>query len=566
MSGELLGENMKKHGKIWLCTILLVIMMAPRILAVAFEERKPRDEKSVLVPRGARPMLKEEYPRRQLVVERIKARHQHAVNISFVRSWNTAAVTAVAATQGSQDLAPNDYEFGIALHSQRLRVGSLRNREYFKKETEGFPEGWYRPFRTVDEFNRPTGYMSTNFVHIAAKKTGRIYDAYRDFSYRVNGILNAVGAEKKQFTAMARRDMNQLRVVDGATQSRIRNTASMDYKIPGRKPDSVAFHGESVWSTLVDATGRDLRYISGIGIFNSGRELRPDFNVDLEAKLKISTLREHTQSPEPKVLELRKSGSLQVANTVALTRFLRLRLDVAGLYDSRYKGYFMPKVELALMPKVFHASLGVRRHVAVPDRDRLYWSSKLVKVNDELEPEAFWEAYASLGADIIARLKFVAEASYSRPESRVSWRQLPGYVWEPVNIKTSEALKAQASLLIELLGSLGTFGSVRYDYFDTQSFDPRIGADVGLFYGDLFRGAMVLGASYWDFKPLESAESPENPILVYVRISKSIRRVVNIFIDGRYTINREDLEYYCGMPQAGRIVSFGMNIVFGGLN
>jgi hypothetical protein len=37
-------------------------------------------------------------------------------------------------------------------------------------------------------------------------------------------------------------------------------------------------------------------------------------------------------------------------------------------------------------------------------------------------------------------------------------------------------------------------------------------------------------------------------------------------VDGRYAINREDLVYYRGMPQAGRIISLGANVVFGGLD
>ena len=41
---------------------------------------------------------------------------------------------------------------------------------------------------------------------------------------------------------------------------------------------------------------------------------------------------------------------------------------------------------------------------------------------------------------------------------------------------------------------------------------------------------------------------------------------MSIFVEGRYTINDENVVYYRGMPQAGRIVSAGANIVFGGLD
>ena len=57
----------------------------------------------------------------------------------------------------------------------------------------------------------------------------------------------------------------------------------------------------------------------------------------------------------------------------------------------------------------------------------------------------------------------------------------------------------------------------------------------------------------------------EDLSFVYGRINKSIRRVVNVFIEGRYTFSDEFVRYYRGMPQAGRIVSVGANMVFGGL-
>ena len=126
-----------------LIALLLLTIVASQVFSEAFEERKPRDEKTILVPKGARPMLKEEYPRTQLVVDRIKARHAHVTSIPFHRSWNTAAITALTGTEIEEEpeLA-RDYELGFALHSQRIRMGAVRNKEYFQRETEGFPEGF----------------------------------------------------------------------------------------------------------------------------------------------------------------------------------------------------------------------------------------------------------------------------------------------------------------------------------------------------------------------------------------------------------------------------------------
>jgi hypothetical protein len=41
------------------CTLFLLIIIVSHAFPVAFEEKKPRDEKAVLVPKGARPLLKE---------------------------------------------------------------------------------------------------------------------------------------------------------------------------------------------------------------------------------------------------------------------------------------------------------------------------------------------------------------------------------------------------------------------------------------------------------------------------------------------------------------------------
>ncbi len=129
-------------------------------------------------------MLKEEYPRRQLAVERIKARHTPSLIIPFVRSWNTAALTVLRGIEMEEEpeLDPNDFELGFALHSQRLRVGALRNREYFQRETEGFPERWYRPLDIRDNLDSSEGYMATSFVHLAAKRSRRVYTGHADFA------------------------------------------------------------------------------------------------------------------------------------------------------------------------------------------------------------------------------------------------------------------------------------------------------------------------------------------------------------------------------------------------
>ena len=164
--------EMKIYRNSLLCTLFLLTIIACQAFPVAFEERRPRDERAILVPRGARPMVKEEYPRGQLVVDRIKARHSHVLIIPFSRSWNTAAITAMTGIEMEEEpwIERNDFELGFALHSQRLRVGSLRNREYFQKETEGFPEGWYRPLQSTDHIVRPKGYTNTTFIHLAAKR------------------------------------------------------------------------------------------------------------------------------------------------------------------------------------------------------------------------------------------------------------------------------------------------------------------------------------------------------------------------------------------------------------
>ena len=78
--------GVKRYREALFCIFLLLTIMAYQAFPVAYEERKPRDEKAILVPKGARPMVKEEYPRSQLVVDRIKARHGNVLTIPFSRS------------------------------------------------------------------------------------------------------------------------------------------------------------------------------------------------------------------------------------------------------------------------------------------------------------------------------------------------------------------------------------------------------------------------------------------------------------------------------------------------
>ena len=563
---------MKIYRNVLFYTLFLLIIIASQALPVAFEKKTPRYEKVILVPKGARPALKEEYPRKQLVVDRIKARHSHVLNIPFARSWNTAAFTAMTGTELEEtpEIQRSDFELGFALHSQRLKVGAQRNKEYFQRETEGFPEGWYRPLNLMEHINRPRGYTDTTFIHLAAKRLRRKYMGYRDFSDRTYGILNVVMKQNKELTFMARRDMDRFRAEGTSTQPRVRNTASIRHKSPGKGANNLELRGGSIWSSLTDAIGRDFRYVSGFGTAAWIRNLRPDLDLDLKAELQILTFRDKiyksTGKLESRTLETRKSGSVEVFWVILPSDFVRLRVGASGLYDSIHKGYLMPGIKLSLTPKVVQVSAGFRRRAVLPDHDELYWTSKFVKVNENLLPESFWEAYGSLNVDLIARLALLAEASYSRPESRVTWKQLSKYVWQPVNTETSEALTGQASFTLNLIGDLSTFAGLKYQHFDDQLYDPEITADAGISYGSSSRGSITLGASFWEFQPLALTEPTEKIILAHGRINKSLFNVVNIFIDGRYTFNGEDVLYYRGMPQAGRIVSVGANIVFGGLD
>jgi len=557
-----------KHAKI-LLTLLLLTIIASQAFSEAFEEKKPEEEKTILVPKGARPVLREEYPRTQLVVDRIKARHTGVLIIPFQRSWNTAAITALTGTEIEENPEiGNDYELGFALHSQRMRMGSMRNKEYFQKETEGFPEGWYWPLTSEEYIDRAKGYMSTTFVHLAAKRMRRKYTDsqdvdYQDFADRIGGILNVVMLKKHQLTFMANRDMQNIGIETTEAQlpQRAKNVAGIAYSMPGEGLNKIKIDAGSTWSVINDSEDRDFRYISGYGSAEWGRDLRPDFGVEIKAKSQILTLRD----VEIDEWDTREYGSLGVTAVISPSSFLKLKVKLAGLYDSEYEGYITPGLEIAITPNIVRFSVGLRKLAILPDHDEIYWPSKLILVNNDLKPESFWEVYTSLGLDIIARLRFLAEVTYSQPESRITWDQLPGYVWKPINVKTSEALKGEASFTINLVGSLSTFASFRYQHFDTQLFDPEISTTGGFSYGSPIRGSITLGASFWNFQLLEDAE-PDNFTFAYLRINKTIRKVVNIFIDGRYTFEHDDVLYYRGMPQAGRIVSAGANIVFGGLD
>ncbi len=202
----------------------------------------------------------------------------------------------------------------------------------------------------------------------------------------------------------------------------------------------------------------------------------------------------------------------------------------------------------------------------MPDYDELYWNSKFIKINESLQPENFWEAYGSLNIDIITRLRLRTQASYSRPESRITWEQLPGYIWQPVNKPTEYAITGEASLEINLVRDFNIFSNYKYQRFDKQYFDPENLINAGISYGNALVGSITLGGCFWNFQPINTTESPEEIIFAYLRINKSLKRVINVFVDGRYTIDREDVTYYRGIPQAGRIISVGVNIVFGGLD
>jgi len=578
-----------------LSSLILFIIMSTDAFPVPFEEKNPRDEKNILVPKGARPVLKEEFPRGQLVVDRIKARHRYELSIPFARAWNTAAITVVTGIQENPDLW-NNRESGFAIHNQRLRIGAVKNKEYFQKETAGFPEGKYWPMPLLDSIYRSTGYLSSTFIHLAFKQIRNTYTGivnnenvdYIESSDRLGGIINAMIRQNQNLNLMAQRNSHTFQSVlpligvtrtDNATeQTQIRNTAGISYKIPGESGNKLELSGNSIWSTLTDANQNDFSYVSGTVFSELERKLRDGLNVNFKTRLKIQNLTDQTVRGNSETIETRESVLLDVSNIATPASFAKLTLNAAGLYDSKYKAYVIPNVEIVLGPKAFQLGAGYRRNVLLPDYDDLYSEAKSAIVNNSLKPEDFWEAYGLLNINVITRIKLNATASYSRPESRMTWVQLFDHVWEPLNIKTSEAIVGEASLELNLIKSFNIFGSYKYQRFDNQLFEPENMANAGIYLGRPLSGTITIGGCFWNYQPTPfnresldpssiKVDSPkEDIIFVYLRLSKSFYRMVNLFIDGRYTLDREDVIYYRGIPQAGRIISVGANIVFGGLD
>lgn len=578
--------RMRKYVLV-LSSLILFIIMSTYAFSVPFEEKNPRDEKSILVPKGAHPVLKEEFPRGQLVVDRIKARHRFELSIPFARAWNTAALTVVADIQEEPDLW-NNRESGFAIHNQRLRVGAVKNKEYFQRETAGFPEGRYCPLPLLDSVYRSTGYMSSTFIHLAFKQLRSKYTEaihnedvnYVESSDRLGSLINVLIKQNQNLNLMAQRNSQTLQMDNATDQIQTRNTAGISYKKPGEGGSKLELQGSSIWSSLTDAIDRDFSYISGTTFTELERKLTEGLNVNFKTKLKIQNLSDKTVRSNTETLETRKSVLLDVSNIATPSSFASLKLNAAGLYDSKYKAYVIPDVEVGLGPKVFQLSAGYRRKVTLPDFDELYGGAKSVIVNDLLKPEDFWEAYGSLSINVITRIKLLASASYSRPESRIAWVQFSNHIWEPMNINTSEAIVGEASMELNLVKSFNIFGSYKYQQFNNQLFEPENMVNAGVYIGRPLSGTITIGGCFWNYQPTQIVKESldtsssylkvENPkediVFVYLRISKSFYRMVNLFIDGRYTLDREDVIYYRGVPQAGRIISVGANIVFGGLD
>jgi len=544
---------------------ILFVTSVSQVFPVTIEEKMPLEEKMILVPKGAQPILKEEYPQGQLVVDRIKARHRYALSIPFSYAWNTAALTALTGLEEEPQVWDNR-EIGFALHSQRLRVGSLKNKEYFQKETAGFPEGRYWPMPLLEDVSQSKGYMATSFVHLVLKQVRGKYSDYTTLNDRISGILNAMIRNNKSLNMTAQRKENNYSLGNSDPQLMVRNNASISYNQSEEGIPKLGLLGESVWSNMTDTSQRDIKYISGAGSLEYTKKLSAGFDVDLKTKAQISSLRDETVRKNSYSLESRKSGWVGVSNIASPTSFLKLTLNASAVYDSKFKGYVTPWFEIALVPKVFQFRLGVRRQAILPDYDELYWTGKFIRLNEDLQPSDFWESYASMDIDIITRLRLHVEAYYSRPESRITWEQLDSYVWQPTNKPTSDSITGKGSVELNLVRSFNIFGNVEYQRFDKQYYDPEISANAGISYGNALVGSIVLGACFWNFQPMDISQPVENLYFGYIRINKSLFRLINIFIDGRYTPEREDVIYYRGMPQAGRIISLGANIVFGGID
>lgn len=551
-----------------LCLVLLFLTVCLKISSEPFENKEPREEISVLVPKGAKPALKEEFPQSQLVVDRIKARHRYALSIPFSYAWNTAALTAVSGLERDSDVEYAWYnrEVGFALHSQRLRVGSIKNKEYFKKETAGFPENRYWTLPPLGDLDSPSTFTSSPFVHLMLKQARSKYLIYEVRNDRIYGVLNSSFAQNQNITLTAKRNMQDLKVQDGQTSSRVRNSLFVSYKDNRRGSDRINFNFDAVWSDFEDSSLRDLRYLSAIVSVKYRKEMSSGFKADFCSKLLISSLRDETERKNTFNVESRKAIWAQADNVASLTSFLNLILRASAVYDSKYKGFATPGIELALVPKVVQMRIGVQRQAILPEFDDLYWSSKFVKVNDKLKALNFWEYYGSLNIDLITRLKLSLEARYSQPEYRISWEQLDNYVWYPINKETSYAIRGKAQIILNLVGSFSLFAGAEYQKFDVQGFDPEIQANLGMSYGNILVGALILGACLWTFQAQGVSQEPEKLGFAYVRFNRSVRNFLNIFVDGRYSVPRDEIIYYRGFPQAGRIISLGANIIFGGID
>lgn len=564
--------------------IVSFLLLSSDVFPAPFEEKNPRDEKLVLVPKGAQPVLREEYPRSQMVVDRIKARHHYSLSIPFARAWNTAAFTFSTGINENPDIW-NNREAGFAFHNQRLRVGALKNKEYFQREISGFPEGRYMPLPSLESVFRSTGYLSSTFIHLKYKQirsdfSEQLDDGNMNFNEstdRLYGLINAMLGQNQSLNLMAQRDSQELVIDNKTDQSRIRNSAGIIYKRPSRDSDKIELQGSSVWSSFIDNTQRKYTYASGMGYLNLIRRVSAGFDVDFKARLGISGLNDETVRKDIKTLETRKSVLLDVSNIANLTSFLKFRLSPAGTYDSKYKWYVIPDAEFSIVPKYVQLSIGYRRKVVFPNFDDLYWQSKSSIVNLDVDPEDYWEAYGSFNIDIMTRLKLSAKGSYSRPESRITWIQFSNHIWKPINAKTTESIIGEASFELNLFRSFNIFANYKYQKFDNQLFDPENMANGGIYIGRPLSGTITIGGCFWNYQSTQFDKSktlteytieipPEELMFVYVRISKSFYRLVNIFVDGRYTIDREDVIYYRGIPQSGRIISVGANIIFGGLD
>jgi hypothetical protein len=573
--------------------ILACVIITSTAFSEPFEEKNPRDEMSVLVPKGARPVLKEEYPRGQLVVDRIKARHRYNLSIPFARAWNTAALTFMSGIQENPDIWDNR-EASFAIHNQRLRIGAVKNKEYFQKETAGFPEGRYWAMPLLENVNRTTGYMSSTFIHLMFKQirnsySEKINDDSTDFKTsddKLNGLINVMIGQNQNLSLEAQRNSQNLIIDDKTDQTRIRNSAGISYRRPGEGSDILTLKGISVWSGLTDASQRKFDYVTGIFLAELGRKVLPSLEVNAKTKLQLSSLVDKTTRSDSKTLESRKIIKADISNIASPVSFIKLKLNATGIYDSEFDPYMVPDVGLIIGPKAFQIGAGYRRRVILPDFDELYWRSKSVIVNDSLESEDFWEAYGLLNVDVATRLKLMAQASYGQPQSRITWIQLNKHVWYLTNVETSESINGEASLELNIFSTFNIFANYKFERYDTPLFEPEHLANAGFSFGRPLSGTFTFGGCYWKYQPAQTeniniippTENSEDIAFVYMRISKPFfNRFISLYIDGRYSFgidtknglkiqDRKDVIYYLGIPQSGQIITVGANIIFGGLD